>query len=94
MAVNAEIEHLERGLRAAIDVLAPGGRLVVLAFHSGEERVIKAVFREAAREGQGQILTKKPVRPTDAEVRRNVRARPARLRAFERARSGEEGDRS
>ena len=90
MAVNEEIEHLQRGLQVAIDVLAPGGRLVVLAFHSGEERVIKAVFREAAREGRGKILTKKPVRPTDAEVRGNARARPARLRAFERAQDGEE----
>lgn len=86
MAVNAEYDHLTRGLRAAIEVLAPGGRLVVLAFHSGEERAIKEAFREAVQGARGRILTKKPLRPTDEEVRRNIRARPARLRAFERAR--------
>ena len=90
MAVNEELQHLARGLRTAIEALAPGGRLVVLAFHSGEERAVKAAFREAKRADLGQILTKKPIRPTEEEVRRNVRARPARLRAFERA--GEESD--
>ncbi len=93
MAVNEEIAHLRRGLRAAVRALAPGGRLVVICFHSGEEREVKAAFREAKRDRLGTILTKKPIRPTEAEVKRNPRARPARLRAFERAKDEDEGKR-
>ncbi|MGE0192664.1 MAG: 16S rRNA (cytosine(1402)-N(4))-methyltransferase RsmH [Planctomycetota bacterium] len=84
IAVNDELGHLERGLRAAIRVLAPGGRLVVLAFHSGEERLVKDAFRAARAEGLGRPLTPKPIRPMEDETRRNPRARPTRLRAFER----------
>ncbi len=83
IAVNDELGHFDRGLRAALEVLAPGGRLVVLCFQSEEERRVKTAFREAQREGRGRILTKKPVRATAEEIRRNPRARPARLRAFE-----------
>lgn len=85
IAVNRELDVLAEGLRGAIDALAPSGRLVVLCFHSGEERAVKTAFRDAKRDGLGQILTKKPVRAMDVEVKRNPRARPARLRAFERA---------
>ena len=84
MAVNEEHEALVRGLPDAMDALAPGGRLAVLAFHSGEERAIKDAFRAAVRAQRGTILTKKPIRPTEAEVRKNPRARSARLRAFAR----------
>jgi 16S rRNA (cytosine1402-N4)-methyltransferase len=84
IAVNDEFGHLERGLRAAIEALAPRGRLVVLCFHSGEERLVKEAFRVAKREGKGHILTKKPIRAMESEVRRNPRARPTRLRAFQR----------
>jgi len=83
IAVNDELGHFERGLAAAIECLSPGGRLVVLCFQSGEERLVKAAFRKAVAEGRGRILTKKPVRATPEEVRRNPRARPTRLRAFE-----------
>lgn len=83
MAVNDEVGHLRRGLGAALDTLAPGGRLLVLCFHSGEERLVKAAFGEAARQKRGRIVTRKPVRATEDEVRRNPRARPARLRVFE-----------
>lgn len=83
MAVNDEPGHLARGLAAALALLAPGGRLVVIAFHSGEERLVKAAFRDAQRAGRGRVLTRKPVRAGEPEVRANPRARPARLRAFE-----------
>jgi 16S rRNA (cytosine1402-N4)-methyltransferase len=82
MAVNDEPGHLVRGLAAALDVLAEGGRLAVIAFHSGEERLVKAAFREAKSRGRGQIVTKKPIRSSEDEVRDNPRARPARLRVF------------
>lgn len=83
MAVNDEPGHLARGLTAALGALAPGGRLAVIAFHSGEERLVKQAFREAQRAGRGRVQTKKPVRATAQECDRNPRARPARLRVFE-----------
>ncbi len=85
IAVNRELDVLAEGLETAIELLAPRGRLVVICFHSGEEREVKQAFREAKQAGRGRVLTKKPVRAMDVEVKRNPRARPARLRAFERA---------
>ena len=84
MWVNDEVGHLERGLAAAIEALAPGGRLLVLCFHSGEERAVKAAFREAARRGTARVITRKPVRAGEHEAAGNPRARPARLRVVER----------
>ncbi len=83
IAVNDELGHLKRGLEAALGALAPAGRLLVIAFHSGEERAVKAAFREAAQAGRGRILTKKPIRSSEQEARKNPRARPARLRVFQ-----------
>lgn len=78
MAVNDEMGELERGLDAALRVLGPGGRLAVIAFHSGEDRVVKNFMRDRM-----QRITKKPIRPGDEEVHRNPRARSARLRIAE-----------
>ena len=83
IAVNEELDHLERGLSEALAVLRPAGRLVVLAFQSGEERVVKRVFHEHRKTLGGRVITKKPVRAGAAEISQNRRARPARLRAFE-----------
>jgi len=88
IAVNEEYRHIERGLKTALDVVAPGGRIVVLSFHSGEDRIVKNVFRDAAKAGRGTVRTKKPERPSEGEVQENVRARPAKLRAFEKAGTG------
>ena len=90
IAVNDEFGHLERGLEAALASVRPGGRLVVISFHSGEDRRVKHAFQRAAREGRGRVRTRKPERPTDEEVRKNRRARPARLRAIEVAASERE----
>lgn len=99
MAVNKELKWLEAGLRQAIEVLAPGGRLVVIAFHSGEDRIVKNVMRDASRPSRelfpdGRVkavtppmltlLTRKPVQPSAEEVRDNPRAKSALLRAAER----------
>lgn len=92
IAVNEEFEHVERGVEAAIAACAPGGRVVVLAFHSGEDRIVKNAFRDAARAGRGTVRTKKPERPSEEEVRENPRARPAKLRAFETAGRGQESE--
>jgi len=81
--VNRELEGLGDALARLARRLAPHGRLAVIAFHSLEDREVKQAFRSLAREGF-RVLTRKPVRPGDDEVRRNPRARSARLRAIER----------
>jgi 16S rRNA (cytosine1402-N4)-methyltransferase len=84
--VNRELEGLGGALERIAGVLAPGGRLVVIAFHSLEDREVKHTLRALASRGF-RLLTKKPVRPGEEEVRRNPRARSARLRAIERTES-------
>ena len=81
IAVNREIEQLREGLAAAAARTKPGGRLLVLSFHSGEDRVVKGFLRSDERL---RVLTKKVVRATAAEARENPRARSARLRVAER----------
>jgi 16S rRNA (cytosine1402-N4)-methyltransferase len=81
IAVNREIEELAASLPRAVGLLAPGGRMVVIAYHSLEDRVVKTTFREDDRL---DVLTKKPLRPSAEEVARNPRARSAMLRAAER----------
>lgn len=85
MAVNDELGQLRRGLDAAASRLRPGGRLLAISFHSGEDRIVKNFFRADARL---DVLTKKVVRPGPAEARANPRARSARLRAAERKAEG------
>ena len=83
IATNGELQAIQDGLSAASTVLNAGGRLVVIAFHSLEDRIVKNVFREWARAGAGKILTPRPIRANISQIRRNPRARSARLRAFE-----------
>ena len=85
MAVNNELEVLESGLRQGLQVLSPGGRLVVISFHSLEDKIVKNFFREnenlpAGRQGL-KILTSKPVIASDEETSNNPKARSAKLRA-------------
>ena len=82
--VNQELAGLGDALTALLETLAPGGRMVVIAFHSLEDREVKQSFRAAVARGFAP-LTKKPLRPGEDEVRRNPRSRSARLRAMERA---------
>lgn len=84
IAVNRELEELEQFLNRAPATLAPGGRWVVLSYHSLEDRLVKRAFRAYAAAGVLRLLTRKPVRPSAEEVRQNPRARSARLRAAER----------
>jgi len=98
IAVNGELDQLEHALPALRSALVPGGRLGVISYHSGEDRIVKHAFREWARAcvcppGQpvctcrgrplGRVLTPRPIRPAAAEVEQNPRARAARFRAFE-----------
>ena len=84
LAVNRELECLESLLARALGVLKPGGRVVILSFHSLEDRMVKRAFQAWQRQGQARILTRRVVRPSEEEVRANPRSRSAKLRAAER----------
>lgn len=81
LAVNRELESLENFLAKAFDALAPGGRLVIISFHSLEDRRVKQAFTAARAAGRADILTRKVVKPGEEEIRANPRARSAKLRA-------------
>jgi 16S rRNA (cytosine1402-N4)-methyltransferase len=81
IAVNRELEELTASLPRAVRLLAPGGRIVVIAYHSLEDRIVKRAF---LAEPSLRVLTEKPLRPDADEIARNARARSARLRAAER----------
>ena len=98
IAVNEELEALEPAIFAAADRLAPGGRIVVMSYHSLEDRIVKRAFEflagrcrcpveiplcQCGAARRVRILTRKPVQPAEAEIERNPRARSARLRAVE-----------
>jgi len=85
IAVNDELGNLQRFLPEAIDILASGGRIAVISFHSLEDRIVKNFFRESAKAGQGKVLTKKPIIAGEAEVQINLRSRSAKLRIFKKA---------
>ena len=84
LAVNRELENLQALLAQALEVLAPRGRVVILSFHSLEDRLVKRAFQGWQREDRARILTRKVVRPSEEEVRINPRSRSAKLRAAEK----------
>ena len=83
MKVNEEQEELDRLLEAAPEIVKSKGRVVVISFMSLEDRKVKNKFRDLDREGRATTLTKRPLRPTEDEVRANPAARSAKLRALE-----------
>lgn len=99
IAVNSELDSLERGMRAALDLLKPGGHGVIISFHSLEDRIVKHIFREYAegctcprqfpvcvcgKRPRVKVLTSRPVTATQEETNDNPRARSAKLRAVEK----------
>lgn len=86
IAVNRELDVLEPALRDAVDILAPGGRVCAVSFHSLEDRIVKHTFRALANgpEASVRVLTKKPVIASENERNRNPRSRSAKLRVVER----------
>jgi 16S rRNA (cytosine1402-N4)-methyltransferase len=81
IAVNNELESLKISLEKAVKLLKTKSRICVISFHSLEDRIVKLCFRELAKENILKILTKKPLVPTEDEIRKNPRARSAKLRA-------------
>ncbi|MFT7620729.1 MAG: 16S rRNA (cytosine1402-N4)-methyltransferase [Planctomycetota bacterium] len=84
IAINGELDVLNKVLPILMDRLRPTRRLVVISFHSLEDRIVKQAMRAAADSGLGTVLTKKPVGPGREELARNPRSRSARLRVFEK----------
>jgi 16S rRNA (cytosine1402-N4)-methyltransferase len=82
-AVNQEREELDALLQAAPELLAPGGRMVVITFMSLEDRQVKEAFRSLAQQGRARLLTKHVVKPGKEEIRANPASRSAKLRALE-----------
>jgi 16S rRNA (cytosine1402-N4)-methyltransferase len=78
--VNRELANLDHLLRLLPSVLAPGGRAAIISFHSGEDRLVKAAFREGQRTGVYQEIADEPIRATPQERLENPRARSAKLR--------------
>lgn len=77
---NHELENLETILKNIHDVVKPNGRVAIISFHSLEDRIVKNYFRDYARVGRMELLTKKPVQASEGEIRRNPRSRSAKLR--------------
>jgi len=82
--VNRELDELRGLMTSAPQLLKPGGRMVIISFHSLEDRIVKDGFREGVKQGHYRLLTKKPVTASEEEIDRNPRARSAKLRAAER----------
>lgn len=81
MAVNDELRNIERGITAATTKLNPEGKIIVISFHSLEDRIVKLFFQKSKREGMLEVLTPKPLKPSNREITVNPRARSAKLRA-------------
>lgn len=84
IAVNDELGSIEKSLKDAFEILKPGGRLVIISFHSGEDRIVKHFFKTLEDEQKVQIITNKPLEPSSTEVVNNFRARSAKLRALQK----------
>ncbi len=82
IAVNDELGVLERGLEGMLSVLAPGGTMAVISFHSLEDRIVKNCFRDWHQQNLGKNVTKKPITASDKEIKTNPRSRSAKLRIF------------
>ena len=84
IAVNDEIDKLKSFLKIFLDYLEIGGRLVVISYHSIEDRIVKHSFRQLNNESKVELLTRKPLTPSTGEIKLNKRSRSAKMRALER----------
>jgi len=81
IVINDELENLKTGLDQALEIVEPKGKIIVISFHSLEDRIVKQFFRAKEREGRLEILTKKPIIADEIEISVNPRSRSAKLRA-------------
>jgi len=84
IVVNDELGNVREGLATLFELLDPGGRLVVISFHSLEDRIVKRFFREKVRANEALAISRKPLVPSKEEVERNPRSRSAKLRIIEK----------
>ncbi|MBI4091848.1 MAG: 16S rRNA (cytosine(1402)-N(4))-methyltransferase RsmH [Candidatus Levybacteria bacterium] len=84
IVVNSEIENLKMGIEGAFEILAPGGRLAVISFHSLEDRAVKLFFARLVRDQRARLINKKPIVASEEEIKVNRRARSAKLRIIEK----------
>lgn len=84
IAVNEELTSLEIGLEKAFKSLRSGGRIVVISFHSLEDRIVKNFFRDRTKDGSARVIIKKPIVPSAEEIEENPRSRSAKLRIIEK----------
>lgn len=89
IVVNDELGSLKEGLEKSSDKLEYGGRLAVISFHSLEDRIVKNYFKEISAKGDGKIITKKPIIPTEEEIKNNPRSRSAKLRLLEKIKNND-----
>lgn len=83
IAVNQELDHVTQLLESAHKFIKPNGRIIIISFHSLEDRIVKNQFKEWKDKGYGKIITKKCITASDEEIKNNKRARSAKLRCFE-----------
>jgi 16S rRNA (cytosine1402-N4)-methyltransferase len=84
IATNDELSALKDGIQQGWEHLAGGGRMAIISFHSGEDRIVKHTFRELVQDGKAQKVTGKPITPGDKEMEENPRSRSAKLRIIEK----------
>lgn len=84
IAVNTEYENLKEGLEGAFEILAQQGRLVIITFHSGEDRIVKQYFKKLVDEGNAKEIGQQPIMPSEEEIKLNPRARSAKVRIIEK----------
>ncbi len=82
IAVNDELSNIEQGLEQSLKILNAPARIVTIAFHQGEDRIAKQTFKKWAEQGQGEILTDKPLTASETEIEDNPASRSAKLRIF------------
>ena len=84
IAVNRELDNIEKGIGSGFELLAPGGRMAIITFHSLEDRIVKLKFRELVDSGRARPILEKPLAPQNEEIIINPRSRSAKLRAIEK----------
>ncbi|MHA2055248.1 MAG: 16S rRNA (cytosine(1402)-N(4))-methyltransferase RsmH [Candidatus Hodarchaeales archaeon] len=83
--VNNELENLSAAIPQAVELLKNGGRLAVISFHSGEDKIVKNTFSDFSKKGLTKLITKKPVKPSKSEIILNRKSRSAKLRVIEKS---------